>query len=71
MVQYMRFKKAHQWGPKFWVLAEPDTGYVGQLLAYKDKRFEGIRNPNGLSYHVVHSLVAPHFGRGHHVTTDR
>ena len=72
MVQYHRFKKAHQWGPKFWVLAESDTGYVSQIQPYKGKRFDPImRHPQGLSYAVVHSLVSRYFGKGHHVTTDR
>jgi hypothetical protein len=72
MVQYLRFKKAHQWGPKFWVLAESDTGYVSQIQPYKGKRFDPImQHPQGLSYAVVHSLVSRYFGKGHHVTTDR
>jgi hypothetical protein len=34
LVQYMPAKKAHRWGPKFFLLAESDTGYIHQMRLY-------------------------------------
>lgn len=34
LVQYMPAKKAHRWGPKFFLLAESDTGYIHQMYLY-------------------------------------
>lgn len=34
LVQYMPAKKAHRWRPKFFLLAESDTGYIHQMRLY-------------------------------------
>ncbi|KAJ8322435.1 hypothetical protein KUTeg_000009 [Tegillarca granosa] len=69
LVQYMPAKKSHRWGPKFFLLAESDTGYVHQLRLYAGKS-QNQRNPQGVTFDIVVDLLQPHFNKYHHVTLD-
>ncbi|KAJ8316738.1 hypothetical protein KUTeg_005684 [Tegillarca granosa] len=69
LVQYMPAKKSHRWGPKFFLLAESDTGYVHQLRLYAGKS-QNQRNPQGVKFDKVVDLLQPHFNKYHHVTLD-
>ncbi|KAJ8319547.1 hypothetical protein KUTeg_002895 [Tegillarca granosa] len=65
----MPAKKSHRWGPKFFLLAESDTGYVHQLRLYAGKS-QNQRNPQGVTFDIVVDLLQPHFNKYHHVTLD-
>lgn len=39
LVQYMPAKKSHRWGPKLFLLAESDTGYIHHIKLYTGTQF--------------------------------
>ena len=67
LVNYIKIKKHHQWGPKEYNLADSKTGYVHQTMYHttgaKKSKF-------GQPYDVCDKLLANHGGKNHHLVVD-
>lgn len=67
LVNYIRIKKHHQWGPKEYNLADSKTGYVHQTLYHT----RGMRtSDHGQPYDVCEKLLRPHGGKYHRLFVD-
>jgi hypothetical protein len=67
LVNYIKIKKHHQWGPKGYNLADSKTGYVHQTMYHTT----GVKKSKfGQPYDVCDKLLANHGGKNHHLVVD-
>ena len=68
LIQYIKIKKHHQWGPKMYVLAEAKTGYSYRLMFHCKQSTKSI---NGQPYDVCMQLLkAENRCKNHHLGVD-
>jgi len=68
LMQYMPAKPT-KWGLKAWGLADADSGYIWNWSLYLGKQPD-VQLTHGLGYHVVTTLMAPLYDKGHVVYMD-
>ena len=67
LVNYIRIKKHHQWGPKEYNLADSNTGYVYKTLYHT----AGMKvSQFGQPFDVCAKLLTGHEGKNHHLVVD-
>ena len=67
LVNYIRIKKHHQWGPKEYNLADSNTGYVYKTLYHT----AGMKvSQFGQPFDVCAKLLAGHEGKNHLLVVD-
>lgn len=67
LVNYIRIKKHHQWGPKEYSLADSSSGYVTQTMYHVSG---GNKSKHGQPYDVCNKLLANHGQKNHHLVVD-
>ncbi|XP_067950223.1 piggyBac transposable element-derived protein 4-like [Watersipora subatra] len=70
MVNYIKIKKHHQWGPKMYILAESSTGYVHRSVFHLPKKYQPPQSQKGQPYDVCMKLMDGHFNKGHRLGVD-
>lgn len=67
LVNYIRIKKHHQWGPKEYNLCDSRTGYTYNTMYH----VKGLgTSEHGQPFDVCDKLVSPHAGKHHHLIVD-
>ena len=67
LVNYIRIKKHHQWGPKEYNLCDSKTGYCYETM-YHTKTIR--RSDHGQPFDVCDRLMAKHANKHHHLVID-
>ena len=67
LVNYIRIKKHHQWGPKEYNLCDAKTGYCHQTIYHTI----GLKvSEHGQPFDVCDKLLANHGAKNHHLVVD-
>lgn len=67
LVNYIRIKKHHQWGPKEYNLCDSKSGYCHQTIYHT----KGMKtSDHGQPYDVCEKLMTGHTGKYHHLVVD-
>jgi hypothetical protein len=67
LVNYIRIKKHHQWGPKEYSLCDAKTGYCHQTVYHT----KGLKvSQYGQPFDVCDKLLTGHGGKNHHLVVD-
>ncbi|XP_067945031.1 piggyBac transposable element-derived protein 4-like [Watersipora subatra] len=67
LVNYIRIKKHHQWGPKEYNLCDSATGYCSQTMYHTKGMTKGV---SGQPFSVCEALMEPHINKNHHLIVD-
>ncbi|XP_067943320.1 piggyBac transposable element-derived protein 4-like [Watersipora subatra] len=67
LVNYIRIKKHHQWGPKEYNLCDSATGYCSQTMYHTKGMTKGV---SGQPFSVCEALMEPHMNNNHHPIVD-
>ena len=67
LVNYIRIKKHHQWGPKEYNLSDSRTGYCYETMYHTRQMPQG---DFGKPFEVCRKLMEPHTEKYHHLVVD-